>query len=282
MKTAILALLLSAFAIGVLPAAGAGEPQDQEPVAYLHQSAVDVKVRRSGELLWAPAMGLTKLYSHDAVKTGEASSAIIQFYDETTLSLGENSMVIVLEAQSKPQNRTSAVALPSGTIYGQLDRNVDRPLEVTIRTSRGWVKASSVINSGTATRFRTSATESGILKVTHEAGNVSFLSKDRERPLKPHETLTVGGGGAPAADAQYMSQLPVVAEGDVKASSSVSGNTPLPRRRSRRARSLPKPDPMPSPAAVGASFASPLPSPQPSTLAAPKLHSPAPKDGAPL
>lgn len=214
---ALKSLLTMLFA-GLSLCAHAAEPDERDAVAMVHYVQGDVKVRRSQELVWNGAQERIRLYNRDAIKTGPGASVAIWFNDYTKVNVNENSMVIVLDTGVKPGVRESAVVLPSGSVGGNVGRNVDRPLELVVRTSRGWIKANSDTQDPQGSNFKASVSTEGSLQVKSNSGRVKVATKGKEAELKPREQLTVAPGSALSATSgettpeKAFDQLPDVAD----------------------------------------------------------------------
>jgi hypothetical protein len=203
---------------------------EPEPVGHLYGAVGDVQVRRAGNLAWEPARTSLKLFGRDAVKTGSGSGAVVQFNDETLLSVQENSLVIVVAAPPQGKTRSSALDLPSGTVLGKVGRNVDRPLEVTIRTSRGWIRASSVTRDKRGSVFNASVSASEGLHLEKSSGEISLVTKERSHPLKDGERIRIAP--APPGSAENPDQPPSVRTDSWKSTPGVSPTISPPKLKS--------------------------------------------------
>lgn len=233
---ALAALFLSAAAE---PGAGAADRDERDAVAMISGFHSEVKVRRSQELGWVAAFNGLRLYNHDAVKTGPGGGATISFNDSTQLRVEAESMVIVLDTGLKVGTRESAVLVPEGKVHGSVRKNLERPVELVVRTSRGWIHADSKTDNKEGSAFRASVSPGEGLKVRSESGDVKLMAQGRERVLQPKEELRVAptqAGGEAAADAEkgVSSDLPELSDAEWPAPASPAarkrGQAPEPKQ----------------------------------------------------
>lgn len=202
--------------VSVAPQASAAPTEAS--IAELRDPIAQVSVRRARELIWNDAADLTPLSSHDAVKTGPSSSAVVKFNDQSQLKVGESSIVVVVDKRSSEKSDQSKVDLPQGKVHGHLKRQGDRDVEMEVRTSRGWIVASTRSQSGAAAEpaFKIEVSPKGRLEVTSETGTLTVKTRDHEQVLRPHEKLAVKEPPTPPSPDANLDQLPEVAETELK------------------------------------------------------------------
>jgi hypothetical protein len=191
-------------------------------VATLLDPSADVHVRGSRELIWKPATDRMPLADKDAVKTGKSSSAWVRFNDLTRLKLDELSMMIVVGHGAHAVSNQSSVALPSGTVDGKLDPDPERPVELEVRTARGWIRASTRAGKHSATKFRVALDPKGALEVRNDAGDIKVVTKGHEQALKAHEVFSAQPApgepapGEPAPTSDTFAEPPAVEPASIK------------------------------------------------------------------
>lgn len=257
----------------------ASELQGKEAAAILLETYSDVKVRKANELVWKHATKLMRLFDRDAVKTGEGSTAVIQFQDDTSLNVDQKSIVIIMDAPKRLDSRESVVAIPAGTVQGQVSANVDRPVQLTVRTRRGWIQANSAKGSS---RFRTTVAPNADLKVAVQTGEVKVAAQGREKFLKEGQKLTIaaaaGDTQSAEGDLSEFEKLPVVDDPALPLPSKPKPPTRtfrMPPKKLRLPSPTPSPEPkptarpVPSPTQADKPAGEPVPSPQASPTAQP-------------
>ena len=111
-------VLLCTLLLAVACVKKSSEPKvtEQDLVATLKDTVSDVRTRKAKDLKWKAAAEKAPLHNHDAVMTGELSKSTLLFRDQSTLSMGERTMIVVLDREEKPTYVRSVIALPTGTI----------------------------------------------------------------------------------------------------------------------------------------------------------------------
>jgi hypothetical protein len=185
-------------------------------IARLEEPRGEVNLRRAHDLVWSRAGDGAELANYDAVRTGGSSSGEIRYSDRTVVSVGENTMVIVVDRLMHEKVQQTVIALPTGTIQGDLPSSADRPAELVVRTRQGWVTATNQGRAGPS-RFHTTVTPAGRLEVRSDSGEVKILAQGREKTVRENEVVALAPTGditsaASGPAAEDFSALPVVSE----------------------------------------------------------------------
>jgi hypothetical protein len=90
--------------------------------AVLSRTRKTVKSKRAAGLAWEKAEEGKVLYDRDAVQTLSGSAAIIEFGEDTTLDMGQNSLVIIKRLTKDPlfREKRSFVVLVDGELRGKM------------------------------------------------------------------------------------------------------------------------------------------------------------------
>ncbi len=121
--------------------------QPDSYVAKLIEMTNQVLVKAHNLVIWKDASEGIGLVSYDAVKTSSDGTAVILFNDFSDIRMSHDTIVIILERKSTPSQEKSVLALSSGELNGQIQRNhkkdQEKEIQIEIRTKLGWVQVSN-------------------------------------------------------------------------------------------------------------------------------------------
>ena len=121
--------LAYAFHREMMARPGAG--LDREPVARLARGLRSVQRKLDREVLWESIPTESTLFSRDAIRTAEGSTARIRFDDGTQLDLAENSLVILDRSDEK-----IAVEFLKGSVFARGGKGTGQAIEIQSGGSR--------------------------------------------------------------------------------------------------------------------------------------------------
>jgi hypothetical protein len=207
----------------VTPAMSA-KPQ-ASPVAQIREPKSLVELKRYEELAWTTAAEGVDLFSRDTVKTGPNSTSRVQFKNGSVLIVEEKSTVTITDHKKTETSSQSTVTLPNGKVTGEIDEAGDQRVEMTIRTRGGWVKVVNEDTSGkrTKARFTTTVGDDGQTQVAMETGHAFLVTKEREHPIAPGETLKVA---AQANSDEFTNEIPSVSNVEIQQAAHVKERKP--------------------------------------------------------
>ncbi len=142
------------------------------PIAEIFSIDSRVQRRVSPDILWKEAKTGESLFEKDALRTFENSEVVIDYREGSTLTVRENSFIIV----ERPSDKSSReVSLEDGSIRARLKRS-DQNLELKIQTSQGTIRLQSPKSSEEEVQLQTSMI-GGNLVVAVESGQVEITPK---------------------------------------------------------------------------------------------------------
>jgi len=114
-----------------------GQSRNQ-PAAVLTTAHNNVKQKRGNEIAWSDAQGGMQLYDRDAVQTLQRSSAYLDFGEQSYLSMGANSLIVIKsrtpDAQSPERKRL--ILMVEGDLRGRISGSGREPRQMEITTPR--------------------------------------------------------------------------------------------------------------------------------------------------
>jgi len=144
----------------------------QEPIAEVFSIDSRVQRRTTPGLQWKEARTGESLFEKDALRTFENSQAVIDYREGSSLTIRENSFVII----ERPADKSSReVSLEDGSIQARLKKS-DQNLELKIQTAQGTVRLRSPKTSEEEVHLQTSM-KGGNLAVAVESGQVEITPK---------------------------------------------------------------------------------------------------------
>ncbi len=113
--------------------------------AQLSQIRNTVKSKRAEAIAWRTAKEGKFLYDRDAVQTLNRSAALIEFDEDTTLDMGENTLVIIKRLAQDPlfNEKRSFTVLVDGELRGKLAESEQRSVHLEIDTPGAKVRTQS-------------------------------------------------------------------------------------------------------------------------------------------
>ena len=164
-------------------------------VATLKDPKQQVELRRLDALVWEPVQDGVVLYNRDSIRTGADSTGRVEFTDHSYLYLEEKSTITITEHQKVDNVSKSVVNLPNGSLRGEIDEKSSEPVEMTIRTKRGWVKVANQDQQGKkrAASFKAAVKPNGDTEISVEKGQAVFLTKEKEQELNVGNKLALKG-----------------------------------------------------------------------------------------
>lgn len=201
---------------GVAPAPDAST-HGAAGVATLREVKAEVSHRRAQELVWNPAAEGAGLSNYDSVRTGPASGAILRFENQTSVRLQERTLMIVL---AREEETRSVVALPRGKVDGRLPADSEQPLQLTVRTTRGWITASNRGEDGrpAEVRFAAEVQPDGAVVVRNEAAPIQLVSQTGTQRIDRQQELALKAqpGGRSGEDLEAFRAPPPLAAADIQ------------------------------------------------------------------
>jgi hypothetical protein len=107
-------------------------------VAVLADVHNTVSSRRSNEISWSPAPDGMNLFDRDAVQTAQRSYALLDFGEQATLNVGENSLVIVNRQAKNPDlpEQKEVVLMMDGELRGKFSGTAAEGMQIVVATPR--------------------------------------------------------------------------------------------------------------------------------------------------
>ncbi len=159
--------------------------------------------KRAADIAWAPAKKGIRLFDRDAVQTQKASSAMIEFGEEGTLSMGENTLVVIRLNEYDPfLNEDHAVlTLVEGELWGRIRTKKGRPAVYRVQLKNGGTaNIHSNDATGTEAEFRiTTDKKRETTSITLIKGTAQISSAGKTIDILPNETALVDKNGDPHA-----------------------------------------------------------------------------------
>ena len=111
------------------------------PRAVLKRLVGQVMVKRAAGDDWAPAKDPTDLFADDKVRTAAGASAVLEFANGSSVSLGEDALIGISQTQLRPGQDPADLTLLKGTIDAALAKPNQQSLSVatpsaTVRAGR--------------------------------------------------------------------------------------------------------------------------------------------------
>ena len=162
-------------------------------VAVLSELRLDVRHRKSNELIWSSASDGLGLVNYDSIKTGEKASGKIKFNNQSVLELNEKTIVIVMDREVRNDVDRSVLALPAGRVESKIDPAGDKAVEVLVKTRRGWLKASNRAADGSRVeaKFNIAVSETGAMKVQTQTKGITLVVSGVEKPIEANQEISI-------------------------------------------------------------------------------------------
>ena len=116
-------------------------PQQRAPVARakLTKLSGEVKVKRAAGDDWISAMERMALFENDKVRTVSGASAVLEFQNGSTVSLGDDALIAIAETRPRPGTDRTDLTVLKGRIDAELD-DVEKK-SITVSTPAATVRA---------------------------------------------------------------------------------------------------------------------------------------------
>jgi len=162
------------------------------PVAKLTVKGRDVKRRAAGQIAWSRAASGLDLYDRDAVQTGPAGKASIEFGPKVAVQVDENALVVVsgLHLGADPIAPQGLVLL-QGDLWAQIRESYEAPISVEIPTGQALLKSAP---GGTAD-FRIDVGRDRSASVSVLGGSLELAANGRRIRVGPRQFSRVSPGG---------------------------------------------------------------------------------------
>jgi hypothetical protein len=163
------------------------------PIAKLTVRRRDVKRRLAGQIAWSPAASGLELHDRDAVQTGPAGRASIEFGPMVGVQVEENALVVVSGRHfgADPIESPRGLVLLQGDLWAQIRGSHEAPISVEIPTGRALLKAAP---GGTAD-FRIGVGRDRSTSVAVMDGSLELAASGRRIRVGPSEFSRVGSDG---------------------------------------------------------------------------------------
>lgn len=164
-------------------------PVQKPSLATLQSVSNQVHFRRAHEDGWRAAEPALPLFRLDSVKTGGESSATLLFTNQTTVTMKENSLIMILESGTGPAAESS-LTLRSGRLQGQVERRDQKDSEIVLKTNKAWVRARSTAEQAQV-HFSAQYLSADRLEVRAQQGRLQIVSKERSKDLLQGEAVAI-------------------------------------------------------------------------------------------
>jgi len=162
-------------------------------VAKLTVRRRDVKRRLAGQIAWSPAASGLELHDRDAVQTGPAGRASIDFGRAVGVQLEENALVVVsgLHLGSDPIESPRGLVLLQGNLLAQIRGSGEEPISVEIPAGRALLKSAP----GGKADFRIGVRSDRSASVAVLDGSLELAANGRRVLVGPSQFSRVDPGG---------------------------------------------------------------------------------------
>ncbi len=186
--------------INWVDALGQDELDEGPIIARLEVVRRSVKDRQVGAVTWVDSTAGKPLVDRHGVQTLDDSSARIQFVPGETLSLGENSLVILRGMKRKRSSgrRRASVVLLGGEIRGATGASVT-PVDVELETSAGTGRVRSI--GGRAARYKVTVNADTTATYSVYDGEIAVTNKGRTVIVPEQHAVTVHPAAPPPSPA---------------------------------------------------------------------------------
>ncbi len=136
----------------------------------------------------------------------------MRFSNSTSIELGEESQVVVMERRTESRKETSVAAMRVGKADGRLNppgSQLEASLE--LRTQAGWITAHAEGAVGKGVQFQTQVGANGKVEIRPLQGDLNVLAEGRETAVVQGKVLTLKGLPAPPEGEDDFAALPPAA-----------------------------------------------------------------------
>jgi hypothetical protein len=166
-----------------------------------------VRTKRSDEIVWLAAQGTESLHDRDGVQTSRRGEAVVRFDAQSTLQLGNNTLVIIRQPTYDTLSRTRVgrVLLMSGELRADLAAQAGSTmrLEAALTASQSRIIAEG--NPDGRGSLHIKVDESGRSVVTVYDGVAVLENASGALPFGPRQYLTIDDQGNVAAPREIPS-----------------------------------------------------------------------------
>jgi hypothetical protein len=163
-----------------------------KPAAVLTTAHNTVKRKRGNEIAWSDAQGGMQLYDRDAVQTFQRSSAYLDFGDQSYLTMGANSLVVIKSQTPDAQTpeRKNLILMVDGDLRGRISGSGREPRQMEITTPR----AVAVIHrqqNGDDAEFKVTINPDKSSTIAVYKGVADVITGDKTVRIEENSALTV-------------------------------------------------------------------------------------------
>lgn len=196
---------------------GGLKPQNKNFIGLVIQAQGDVRMRFGDSINWLNLTSKDRIYSQTYLFTGKDSSAIYAFLDESSISIGENSLIFmdfVMDPSIRvgdKKDQSIAVNLVEGKM--QINLKEDSTLKM-IKVDE------TLINTGKEKTLIQLNYEKQGMDISVIEGDINIVQNNTSYKVRPGEKLDIESKDAPPeiqkVDQKTMDEIKRIAEEDKK------------------------------------------------------------------
>ena len=175
--------------------------------AILSELHNTVKHRPADKISWADALSGMRLYNQDAVKTNNASHAVISFDDTNQLRLGPDSLVIVKSLEDNPwfSERRPALVMMEGELRGNMLANLSQtPSNVEVIIPGGVARINQEKDLSGEVEYEIKVNQDQSASVVVYRGSAEVEAQDIKVEVGANQITRVVKGAAPTKPASIQ------------------------------------------------------------------------------
>jgi Glucodextranase, domain B len=163
-----------------------------QPAAVLTTAHNTVKQKRGNEIAWSDAQGGTQLYDRDAVQTLQRSSAYLDFGDQSYLSMGADSLVVIKSRtpDAEAPERKHLILMVEGDLRGRISGYGGEPGLMEITTPRAVAVVHAQQNGGDA-EFKVTVNPDKSSTIAVYQGVADVTAGDKTVRVEENSAVTV-------------------------------------------------------------------------------------------
>jgi len=163
-----------------------------KPTAVLKTTHNAVKQKRGNEIAWSDAQGGMQLYDRDAIQTLQRSSAYLDFGDQSYLSMGANSLVVIKSQTPDAQTpeRKRLILMVEGDLRGRISGSGREPGQMEITTPRAVAVIHAQQNGGDA-EFKVTVNPDKSSTIAVYQGVANVTAGDKTVQVEENSAVTV-------------------------------------------------------------------------------------------
>jgi hypothetical protein len=176
----------------------AGAEGRQPEIARLAQTTRRVKDKPSTSIAWRDAESGMALENRHSIQTFDDASATIAFDSESSLELGENSLVVLqsFDRRDDGSDRRASLLLLGGEIRGKLQVSEGKSLDVDVEIAGNRVRLRPEAGKNDETEFRVEVDEkTASSRVSVFSGEAEVTSGESTTRIEPRQVLEVSPDG---------------------------------------------------------------------------------------